>query len=413
MWQSRVAANLLAYILGSQNLWSKQYAWYPNQDLQLITDAISGIQRQFTYDNVSRLRSAVDLAGSTQSSGQTTATSDETEANTLESSQQLGGPGWSTSSASLAANAVAAPDGTQTAGVVTASAGTTDSFIEDVVGSPALYDGASFTGSVWLRVPSGTLATYIFIVETGDQGFSLAETPVTLTTTWQQFTVSGTLQNGLTSLAMQIGGGYSIQNGQVYDIWGPELGPGSANGGVVTNILPSSEQVTGPSWVIANGSVTNNALAAPDNTNTAATVTGNTGSTDTYLVDYIQNPAQYSGKTVTASVYLRVTSGTHNLYLFIANNGASGFSLPGGAAVTLNTSWQRFDLTVTNQAGLTSAYLQIGGGYTLTAGQSICVWGAQIVSGSNADGYVETQNTTTVNGSPAMICARNTPKTAP
>jgi hypothetical protein len=70
---------------------------------------------------------------------------------------------------------------------------------------------------------------------------------------------------------MQIGGGNSIQNGQVYDMSGPELGPESANAGVVTNILPSSEQVTGPSWALANGSVTNNALAAPDNTNTAAT----------------------------------------------------------------------------------------------------------------------------------------------
>ena len=128
--------------------------------------------------------------------------------------------------------------------------------------------------------------------------------------------------------------------------------------------------------MINNGSVTNNALAAPDNTNTAATVTGNSGSTDTYLVDYIQNPSEYSGKTVTASVYLRVTSGTHNLNLYVANIGASGFSLPGSAAVTLNTSWQRFDVTATNQAGLTSAYLQIGGGYSLTAGQSICVWGA-------------------------------------
>jgi hypothetical protein len=254
-YNKRETVQSLAYGLGTQKLWSKQYNWYPNQDLQLITDAISGVQRQFTYDNVNRLRSAVDLAGTTQSSGETTATSDETEANKLESSQQLGGPGWSASSASLAANATAAPDGTQTAGVVTASAGATDSFIQDVVGDPALYDGAGFTGSVWLKVPSGTLATYIFIVETGDQGFSLAETPVTLTTTWQQFTVSGTLQNGLTSLAMQIGGGNSIQNGKVYDIWGPELGPGSANGTVVTNILPSSEQVTGPSWVINSGSV--------------------------------------------------------------------------------------------------------------------------------------------------------------
>jgi hypothetical protein len=135
---------------------------------------------------------------------------------------------------------------------------------------------------------------------------------------------------------------------------------------------------------------------APDGTSTAATIIANSGSTDTYLVDYVQNPSQYSGKAVTASVYLRVPSGTHTVNLYLINIGASGFSIPGNAAVTLTTTWQRFDVTATNQDGLTSAYLQIGGGYSITSGQSITVWGAQMVVGSNQGGYVETQNTTTV-----------------
>jgi RHS repeat-associated protein len=231
----------------------------------------------------------------------------------------------------------------------------------------------------------------------------LAETAVTLTTQWQQFTVSSTLQNGLTALAMQIGGGGSIKGGQVYDVWGPELGP--ASGGTVTNILPSSEQVTGPSWVVENGMVTSSSGAAPDGTSTAATVTANSGSTDTYLVDYVQNPSQYSGKTVTASVYLRVGSGTQKLNLYLVNKGSSGFTIPGSAAVTLTTSWQRFDVTATDQAGLTTAYLQIGGGYSLTSGQSILVWGAQMVTSSSQGGYVETQNTTTVTGTSQTLAA--------
>lgn len=132
---------------------------------------------------------------------------------------------------------------------------------------------------------------------------------------------------------------------------------------------------------------------------------GNSGSTDTYLVDYLQNPSQYSGKTVTASVYLRVNSGTQTLNLYVANGGASGFSVPGMATVTLNTSWQRFEVTATNQAGLTFAYFQVGGGGTMTAGQSICMWGAQMVVGSSQGAYVETQNTTTVTGSPQTLAA--------
>ena len=100
-----------------------------------------------------------------------------------------------------------------------------------------------------------------------------------------------------------------------------------------------------------------------------------------------------------------VASGTQTLDLFIINYGASGYSVPGSATVTLNTTWQRFALTATNQAGLTSAYFQIGGGATLSGGQSVSVWGAQMVVGTSPDGYVETQNTTTVTGSSQTLAA--------
>ncbi len=49
--------------------------------------------------------------------------------------------------------------------------------------------------------------------------------------------------------------------------------------------------------------------------------------------------------------------------------------------------------------------VQIGGGYSITSGQSITVWGAQMVVGSNQGGYVETQNTTTVTGSSQTLAA--------
>jgi RHS repeat-associated protein len=228
---------------------------------------------------------------------------------------------------------------------------------------------------------------------------------VTLTTTWQQFTVRGTLQSGLTALALQIGGGHTIQGGQVYNLWGAELGSGVADGGVVTNILPASQQVTGPSWEIQNGTLANNSVVAPDGTSTGTTMTATSGSPDSYLTDYAQNPSQYSGQVVTASVYLRVPSGTQNIDLFLINVGASGWGVASQATVVLNTSWQRFELTGTNQAALTTLYLQIGGGYSVTSGQSICVWGAQMVLGSNPDGYVETQNTATVNGTNQTLAA--------
>lgn len=367
-FNKRESVASLGYALGSQKLWSKQYSWYANQDLQLISDGISGLQREFTYDDLNRLQTAQDLAGTSGGSGETTATSSETEDNALESSQQLGGPGWGGISITPSSTPTAAPDGSQTAAVVTANGGSTDSYVYDGVANPSLYDGAMFVGSVWLRVPSGTLATNLYLAQIGDQGFSIpGQTAVTLTTTWQKFTVSGTLQNGLTSIYFQIGGGGTIVGGKVFNIWGTEMGPTSP-GGAVTNILPASEQVTGPTWLTVTGAVTNSTVAAPDGTSTAQTLTASAGSADSFLVDYIANPGQYSGKTVTASVYLRVASGTQNLGLFIVNYGSSGYSVPNSEVVTLNTSWQRFDLTATNQAGLTTAYFQIGGGGTLTGG---------------------------------------------
>lgn len=109
---------------------------------------------------------------------------------------------------------------------------------------------------------------------------------------------------------------------------------------------------------------------------------------------------------MTASVYLRVPTGTANLNTYIINYGASGYSVQAGEAITLTTVWQRFDLTVTNQAGLTNAYFQIGGGGSFPAGQSISVWGAQMVLGANGDQYVETNNTTTVTGASQTLAAK-------
>jgi len=548
-YNNRETIGSLGYALGSQKLWSKQYTWYPNENLQLITDGISGVQREFTYDNLNRLLTAQDLAGTSGGSGEAAAINDETQNNILESSQQLGAPGWGASSATFAPNAAAAPDGSETAGVVTASAGATDSFIQNFVLNPAVYDGAVFSGSIWMRVPSGTLATTVYIVQVGDLGWAVAgQTAVTLTTTWQKVSVSGTLQNGLTALALQVGGGHTIQGGQVFDLWGAELGvatnilegpqqiggpgwgtssatitgnaalapDGTEDAGVVTasagatdsfiqnfilsptayndapfsgsvwlkvpsgtlatilsvvevgnqgwavagqtpvtlttswqrfavtgtfqsgltalalqiggshtitggqvydlwgaevysaanNILPASEQVTAPSWVIDDATVTSTATAAPDGTNTAATITATTTGTGGYLADEVQNPSQYSGQTVTGSVYLRVASGTMSLNLYIGNIGASGFSLISSTPATVNTSWNRFSLTGTSESALTTAYLQIGGGAgVVPPGQSLQVWGAQLAVGSNPDGYVETQNATTVTGASQTLAA--------
>ena len=261
----------------------------------------------------------------------------------------------------------------------------------------------------WL--PEAHLAPFIADVAneldvSASQGGSIARlTSVTLTTAWQQVYLTGTLQGGLTALALQIGGGHTIAGGQVYDVWDAVVNPVATAGAVVTNIVPASEQVTGPSWMFHSATVTATSVAAPDGTSTAQTVTASSGSTDSYLFDLVQNTAQYSSQVVTASVYLRVSSGTADLDLFLVNYGANGTTVPAQTTVALNTSWQRFELTGTNQPGLQTLYLQIGGGGTFQSGRSISIWGTQIVVGTSPDGYVETQNTTTVTGTSQTLAA--------
>ncbi|MHB1702560.1 MAG: phage head spike fiber domain-containing protein, partial [Acidobacteriaceae bacterium] len=258
---------------------------------------------------------------------------------------------------------------------------------------------------MWLRVPSGSLATSIYIINVGDQGWSIAgSTPVALTTSWQQFQVSGTNQNGLSTLLLQIAGAGTFTNGAVIEVWGGELKASSAPD---TNILPSSQQVAGMSWGINAGVVTGNSVLAPDNSNTGATVTANSGSTDTYFVDSVQNPSQFSSATVTASVYLRVPSGTQTINLYIINVGSNGWSVPNWEQATLTTTWQRFQITGTNQSALSDLLLQIGGAGSFTSGQNICVWGAQMVAGSAAGNYEGTGGSTTnpVTGAAELLAA--------
>jgi hypothetical protein len=53
---------------------------------------------------------------------------------------------------------------------VTASTYATDSYFQNFVVSPAVYSGETVSASLWLRVPSGTLATAIYIVNAGSPG---------------------------------------------------------------------------------------------------------------------------------------------------------------------------------------------------------------------------------------------------
>ena len=100
-------------------------------------------------------------------------------------------------------------------------------------------------------------------------------------------------------------------------------------------------------------------------------------------------PLQQSG------LRLQVPSGSQTVNLFLNSTGDSGWAIVKTITVTVTSNWQRFQLTGTAQNGLSLLYLQVGGGGSVTSGQSISVWGAQMVLGNAAGVYVETSDTTT------------------
>ncbi|WP_216843106.1 hypothetical protein, partial [Granulicella sp. S190] len=410
-YDNRERVNLLAYGTSNQLLWGKQYEWTPNNNLQAITDASSGVQRWMVYDNLNRLSSAQDLIGPQQgantspypsipggwtgsNSGTVAAVpfwTDPDESNLIDNADTPGASGWEIANASIASG-IAAPDGTASAYTFTASSGSTDTYLGASVSSQSLFDGESMVGSVWLRSPSGSQTVNLYLVEIGSAGYAIqGYKPVTVTQNWQQFQVTGQFQYGHQGLILQIGGAKSITSGQAISIWGTKLEDAGTTGPTITNFLPYSQRLTASTWAFENGSAIDNSATAPDGSQTAATVTANSGSSAGWFVDTIPNPAPYSGVAITGSVWLRSTVGPQQLLVTLINVSAqTGYSTLGATTVTLSNDWQRFHITGTNASALTGLEFQIGGGSTFTNGQSFQVWGAQVEFGSTANVYVAT-----------------------
>ena len=419
-YDTRERVQTLAYGSASAPVWSKQFGWTPNSNLQTQTDLITGVQRQFGYDNLNRLTSAQDIfsnlaipsgsngeTGSTSTSGsgayetpgQTGAAPQWTnpdDSNAL-SDMNSGAPGWAFPGATTLPNSVIAPDGSMTAMSVTApSSG--DGFAVGYVASPSAFTGETMSGSVWLRCPSGTQNVLLYILQVAQNGFTAAAvSQVQVTTSWQQFQLSGATQQGLTALFFQIGGSGSVTNGQSFDMWNPMLEDQGVMGSSVTNLLPNSQRITASTWTATQVTITDNAASAPDGSNTGATMTAATNGSLYGLVPY---PAPYSGMTVTGSVWLRVPDGSasQQVDLGMYQAGSSGFTAVAATTVTVTTSWQRFQLSGTTQTALTLLAFQIGGNNSTVNGETIVIWGAQMELASTAGPYVATAGTPMTQG---------------
>ena len=337
----------------------------------------------------------------------TSVTASNSLTNILQYSQQPNGPSWvNTYNFPGVTNAIVAPDGSKTAYEATAPGGS--GWLTNDVSNPPLYNNATVTASVYLRVPSGTGSINFYLIAENPSGrVLLQQVPASLNTTWRRFSTTQPLPNSLTRLFIQIG--ENETTGQIVDVWGSQIelsnhaGPyiETSSLPVITgsdpvNILPNSQNLSGANWGMASGSCSTNAATAVDGTNTAAICTSQSTSTDSYLRATVPNPSLYDGETVTASVYLRSISGTQNINLYLKNTGDQGASTMAQSSITATTTWQRFDLTATLQNGSTFVGLQIGGGNSVAGGQGFEVWGAQFVIGSTPAPYSSTNGNTTV-----------------
>jgi hypothetical protein len=323
-------------------------------------------------------------------------------------SQRFSASSWISPDGRVADNVVTAPDGTMTAAALTGSNddGKDDTCLIDTLPNPAPFSGLQVTGSIWMRVPSGNKTVSLTLVEDNANQtniFPLGSQNFLLTMDWQRFQVSGTTQSNLDRLNLQVGGDQTIRNGDVVQVWGAQIelastaGPYVATAGApvthgtnFTNVSTYSQQLNQPNWDTSGGThVSLPSTAAPDGTMTGNAVTGTSG-VDSNIGTVVPNPSLYDGETVTASVYLRVPSGSRTLGLYFYALNAAGIQFVNPTTVNLTNVWQRFSFTGTLPTGLLRLAFNIGGAQSWTDGSEVDIWGAQIEVSPHMGPYVAT-----------------------
>jgi hypothetical protein len=231
-------------------------------------------------------------------------------------------------SCSVTANAVIAPDGNQTADVITA---VTDTPViqQQIAG---LADGGTYTFYIWARVVSGTRKVSLAIVDNAYAAYLAGPTQIALTTSWQRFKITGTLASGQTGLWIVVrqfaANGDDWTTGDIH-LWGACLQQGNdpKKGYARTWDYQAAPVAAG----VACGSLL---VVAKDNTESPFRVAG-PGS----------NLADHTLLEVTSAGELVIAGGTGNGYRFAELMGASN---PSG--------WSGV-IKVKNPAGVTAGYI--------------------------------------------------------
>jgi hypothetical protein len=317
--------------------------------------------------------------------------------NYLQYSQAFSNAVWSANQVTVTDNAIVAPDGTTTASSIVANGGATDGYLVQNAVAPFYLTG-TYTFSIWLKVPSGTLNTSIWIKASGPNIVRVQQA-VSLTTSWQRFTATAIMQAGDGPPQVLIAGGASFTTGTIH-AWGAQLEDGStvSPGYIATtspafyyacgreNLLLNSQDFTQSAWSKSGVVATANTQVAPDGTTTAATLAFSAAGLGVFnSIAQIVNGYGVAGQPLTFSIWLRAAAPVSVLI-----RGDNGFPQD-DTTINITTAWQRFSVTVTPafSSNAISAVMYI----TNQAATTIYAWGSQFERGSVPTDYLPTAST--------------------
>ena len=368
--------------------------------------------------------------------------------NLLTYSEQFDNAAWTKGSATVTANATAAPDGTVTAdklqedssnnahqvfqGLILTAQTYTFSFYAKAAERTwvSIYFDPAFSAA-YVNLSNGTVGTVpagysITVTSVGNGWYRIATTRTGTAATWYMV-IETALGDGQRSYAGTTGSGIYIWGAQLevgstataYMVSGATngfravpvvSGSATARGLLVeesrTNLVTYSEQFDNVAWIKLNASVTANAATSPDGTVSADLLIPDTSSNQHGVY---QSLGATAGVPYTQSVFAKA-AGYNWLFMTEGNNVSaqasfnlatgvvgtvSGTGSPSATITALGNGWYRCTLTYTPIA--TSQNIQAraanaDGGPTFAGNgtSGIYIWGAQLEAGSFATSLIPT-----------------------